>query len=329
MGIVPASRSSIRCFLYALSFLIRKMCSSSPPRKRRRASTPAPGIAVPQPAPAPRYDFAALATADPALLTPYLRRGARRVTVDFSIEGATLAVTRAILQHHFRLSLALPCGNLVPTVPARVQYLSWAASLLGDARRARSASLLDVGTGPSAIYALLAARTLPDCWDVTATDVDPVALEHAELNVARNELSARIHVLARSAADEVVPPPSYFSSRQAPPLALVVCNPPFYDTGETPAAAPAPGSRAQLETAGGEVAFLLRVARDGRAHGARVWFTGLVGVKSHLGALKRGLRSDIVRASEVAWVRLSAGGRTVRWAVAWRFAEEDGEGKDD
>jgi 23S rRNA A1618 N6-methylase RlmF len=292
---------------------------SSPPRKRRRTATPAPGPAVPPPPPAPRYDFAALAAAHPDLLAPYLRPHARRPTVDFARAGATLAVTRAILRRHFRLSLALPPRHLVPAVPARAQYLAWAASLVGAARRARPASVLDVGTGPSAIYALLAARTLPDSWVVTATDVDPEALEHAAGNVARNELGGRVVVLPRTDADKVVPGPGYFAARGAPPLALVVCNPPFYDTRGTPAESPPPGTAAQLETPGGEVEFLLRLARDGREHGADVWFTGLVGIKSDLGALKRGLKGPGVCASQVSWVRLSPGARTVRWAVAWRY----------
>lgn len=299
--------------------------SGSPPRKRRRASTPGRGARVPPPAPAPRYDFAALAAAHPDILGPFVVRGARGATVDFSAPGATLAVTRATLRAHFRLSLTLPPGALVPTVPGRAQYLAWAAALVPAARAAERASLLDVGTGPAAVYALLAARTLPGCWAVTATDTDAGAAAAAAANVADNGLGGRVAVLARGAEDALVPPPACFARRGAPPLALVVCNPPFYGAGETPRDAPPPGTRAQLETPGGEVEFLLRLARDGRAHGAGPWFTSVVGVKSDLGAIKRGLRAPEVGAVDFAWVRLSPGGRTVRWAVAWRYADaQDG-----
>lgn len=282
-------------------------------KKRRRSGALTQGIA--QPPPAPRYDFGHLVSLHPEILAPFLRPSSSKPSVDFSLDGATLAVTRAILLHHFSLTLSLPPGHLVPTVPARQQYLSWAFSLVPG----KEGTLLDVGTGPSAIYALLGARTSPK-WRFVATDTDPVAVEFAEKNVADNDLSS-VSIVCRDRSDPLVPSETFFRERELPDLALTVCNPPFYDEGGTPVERAPPGTDAQLETRGGEVTFLERLGRHSRRQ-CGVWFTSLVGVKADLPDIISALRGESIGADQVVSVELSAGARTTRWAVGWRFEEK-------
>lgn len=282
------------------------------PKKRCRSGALTQGIA--QPPPAPWYNFGHLASLHPEILAPFLRPSSSKPSVDFSLDGATLAVTRAILLHHFSLLLSLPPGHLVPTVPARLQYLSWAFSLVPG----KEGTLLDIGTGPSAIYALLGARTSPK-WRFVATDTDPVAVESAERNVAGNNLSS-VSIVCRDLSDALVPSEIFFRERELPDLALTVCNPPFYNEGCTPVERAPPGTDAQLETRGGEVAFLERLGRDSRRRYG-VWFTSLVGVKADLPDIISALRGESIGADQVVSVELAAGARTTRWAVGWRFEE--------
>lgn len=274
--------------------------------------------AIPRAAPpAVRYDFAALAAEYPELRA--FTRPRKPSSVDFSRPGATLALTRTILRRHFDLELELPAGQLVPTVPARQQYLSWAFALLGDYREVEKmeCALLDVGTGPSAIYALLATRMTGEGWRVTATDIDADAIENATRNIVRNSLQEKIQLLLRTENDSLVPEADVFS-QMGVPLRLTVCNPPFYDEGRVPTTRPRPGTEYQLETHGGEFAFLCRLARESRAH-CNVWFTSLVGIKSDLAKIVQYLHSPAIGATQVVTTALAAGKRTSRWAIAWRM----------
>lgn len=278
---------------------------------------PAP-CAQPSTAPPPvRYDFAALAAAFPEL-GPFMR-SRKPSSVDFSRPGATLALTRAILSRHFGLQLQLPAGQLVPTVPARQQYLSWAHALLGHHRgeNVATGTLLDIGTGPSAIYALLASRLFGEGWCVVATDIDQAAIASARENIALNSLEGTIELMQTQECESFVPEDDIFH-RLGAPLKLTVCNPPFYEEGQVPSARPRPGSDFQLETQGGEFAFLCRLARDSREH-CDVWFTSLVGIKSDLARIVQYLRSPDISAAQVVTTQLAAGKRTSRWAVAWRI----------
>ena len=63
----------------------------------------------------------------------------------------------------------------------------------------RPARVLDIGCG-TAVLAMAAARTLPDAR-VLATDIDPVAIEVAEANLAANGLSDRIGTAVAAGTD--------------------------------------------------------------------------------------------------------------------------------
>lgn len=266
--------------------------------------------------PAPQYDFEQLAR-NSSELRQFMRPSGNddaRLILDFSIPGAKLALARAILQQHFSLTISLPDGHLVPTVPARVQYVLWAKSLAEVGNQ--SATMLDVGTGPSAIYALLGARLFEEQeWKFLATETDRLSARFAQQNITQNGLSERITVLQRSCHDSLIPESELFANA---PLRVVVCNPPFYDQGQTPAVRPRPGTESQTETHGGEVAFVSQLANDScRKPG--VWFTSLVGIKSDLPRLIKVLRSRPIQAPRVVTVEFAAGTRTRRWGIGWYF----------
>ena len=64
---------------------------------------------------------------------------------------------------------------------------------------ARPASVLDIGAG-TAVLAMAAARSLPEAR-VVATDIDPVAVEVAEANLAANDLAGRVQTAVATGTD--------------------------------------------------------------------------------------------------------------------------------
>ena len=63
----------------------------------------------------------------------------------------------------------------------------------------RPARVLDIGCG-TAVLAMAAARTLPDAR-VLATDIDPVAIEVADANLAANDLTGRVETAVAAGTD--------------------------------------------------------------------------------------------------------------------------------
>lgn len=275
------------------------------------------------PPPAPTYDFRELIAADHHLRTHYAVTDS---TIDFRDRDATLSLTRAILRHHFNLSLQLPPGNLIPTIPNRAQYLHWAFSLLpslsstaGQDKKHDGVTLVDIGTGPSCIYPMLAVRLFPGCKAI-ATDTDKAAINSAVANIRFNQLTADITVIQAHKQGNIIP-----TGHQP---SLTVCNPPFHDDDENSNTKyddgdgdeiVAPGTTEQMQTPGGELAFITRIAHESVLHPTVHWFTSLIGCKATVPKVASMLRSSPVNATAVRTVRLCPGSRTVRWAVAWTF----------
>lgn len=265
---------------------------------------------------APRYDFTPLVAEDKDLQQYARQTKTGAVKLDLSTYGAKHALTSAILRHYFNIRIILPCGQLIPTIPNRVQYLTWASSLLGSSALYLPHTVLDIGTGPACIYPLLGSRLFPK-WSFVATDTDENAVHFAKQNIVANGIvSVSVHQTGergRMLSEKVM----------AAKPNLTVCNPPFH--AELPTSKTTPGTVSQLVTQGGELGFLQRLANESTQSFGVAWFTSLVGRKVDLPAIVRYLRSAHVSALHVKTVELSQGGRTTRWAVAWSFGQEKSE----
>lgn len=140
-----------------------------------------------------------------------------------------LALTRAVLQDNFRLTLpSLPEGNLCPPVPNRLNYVLWLKILLEQSCDERYFDLpassgtsspdhesrhrfrgIDIGCGASCIYPLLLCTDhfcpglRNECdsggngkaCTFLATDVDEESAQSARQNVESNNLQDRIEVM--------------------------------------------------------------------------------------------------------------------------------------
>ncbi|KAL3816866.1 hypothetical protein ACHAXA_005144 [Cyclostephanos tholiformis] len=146
------------------------------------------------------------------------------ITHDFNA-----SLTRALLHQHFTLDMpSLPEGRLCPPIPNRANYVCWLRELLSQSERdlhrfvvapsdadaggvAWQCRGMDIGTGVSAIYPLLLTTDLfgdtpnsesmmdkskpsSNRWEFLATDIDPIAIESARINIKANRLVDRIHV---------------------------------------------------------------------------------------------------------------------------------------
>jgi 23S rRNA A1618 N6-methylase RlmF len=163
------------------------------------------------------------------------------------------------------LDICRLAGYLPPLlqVPNRLNYLlvveDLLASWLGPADAAQLAQVpqlpdvlgLDIGTGASAIYPLLAHAALR--WRMVGTDIDADSLQAAAHNVALNGLQQRISLLGTDgtvAGLGATSQPPFFTSAlalaaaaQTAPggssapsstqqLLFTMCNPPFFASWE-------------------------------------------------------------------------------------------------
>lgn len=198
-----------------------------------------------------------------------------------------------------------------------------------------SARGLDIGTGASAIYPLLAC-SLDSTWSMLATELDDTSFAYAKANVEDNDLHTRIRV------HKVKDPARTFEPLYLEPseqLDFSMCNPPFYSSKaevetsqagkeELPSQACTggelemiyagnPSSEEDWEREGGEVAFVGRMVMESvhLRHRCR-WYTSMLGKLSSVPKLVDLLRSQgITNYIITEFIQ----GRTRRWALGWSF----------
>ena len=88
---------------------------------------------------------------------------------------------QALLEQDFNLRWELPSDRLCPTIPQKLNYIHWVEDLLALGPRRRGSEPIrgiDIGTGASCIYPLLAAAMHPN-WSFVATELDARSLASA------------------------------------------------------------------------------------------------------------------------------------------------------
>lgn len=142
---------------------------------------------------------------------------------------------QALLEQDFNLRWELPSDRLCPTIPQKLNYIHWVEDLLAlGPRRGGSEPIrgIDVGTGASCIYPLLAAAMHPN-WSFVATELDARSLASAMSNVAQNALQGRIDVRAAGTQTDAVLRGSWLKWPADGEAAeqqydFCMCNPPFF-----------------------------------------------------------------------------------------------------
>ncbi|KAL9713829.1 hypothetical protein Ac2012v2_003440 [Leucoagaricus gongylophorus] len=186
---------------------------------------------------------------------------------------------------------------------------------------------IDIGTGASAIYPLLACKMEPS-WNFIATEIDDESLKYAEHNIETNKLGDRIKLMRASPDGPILFP---LEDHSGPPFDFIMCNPPFYTSRaeiahlaefkELPPSSVCTGSENEIiYPPGGEVAFISQMIRESERYKEKCrWFTSMIGIVSTMFEIVTMLREYPVRTYAMTeFVQ----GQTRRWGIAWSFTKE-------
>ncbi|MHA1973199.1 MAG: RlmF-related methyltransferase [Candidatus Hodarchaeales archaeon] len=148
---------------------------------------------------------------------PYLKKFVINGKMDLGSPEALLTYNRAILKDFLGLDFDIPAGYLVPTICSRWFFIEWMDRHVGKNKK-----VLEVGTGPSAILALMLTRL---GHDVVATEFDETAYQYACMNVKNNNLTDKITVIKSDSSLPIIK--SLFKNLDS--FHAVITNPPQYD----------------------------------------------------------------------------------------------------
>ncbi|KAI6105839.1 hypothetical protein F5141DRAFT_151927 [Pisolithus sp. B1] len=250
-------------------------------------------------------DFVALARLYPPL-RPYVFLTHTGPSIDFKNPIAQRHLTEALLHIDFDISLSLPDNRLCPPIPNRLNYVLW----IQDIVRATASDVslirgVDIGTGASVVYPLLACRLEPT-WQFVATDVDRDSLISARENVELNRLSDRVLITETSPSKPLLFP---LEEDTTSTYDFTMCNPPFYSSVEEMTQSAETKEFGPNAICTGAEVEMITPARCR-------WYTSMLGkmISLHeIVSLLRGHQVDNYAITEFVQ------GQTRRWAIAWSF----------
>ncbi|XP_015908654.1 RNA N(6)-adenosine-methyltransferase mettl16 isoform X1 [Parasteatoda tepidariorum] len=266
-----------------------------------------------------RPDFARIALNYPEFRKYALSDAKGKVRVDFTDPDALRILTKILLKKDFNLTVEIPKGFLIPTVPQRLNYILWMEDLLSILKnKNKMFHGIDIGCGPCAIFSILGAKK--NGWMFTATETSGESLQWALNNIKANDLGSLIKVMkvdSNSALREVL------SSNEDYDFCL--CNPPFFENMEDIRKKP-PRVKESITTIvkkeeifaeGGEVAFVKRIIEESLIFKNRIkLYTSMFGKKKsfvEIFKVLQGIKDIAVTKSQFCQ------GNTIRWGIAWTF----------
>ncbi|MFX0150606.1 MAG: RlmF-related methyltransferase [Candidatus Hodarchaeota archaeon] len=135
--------------------------------------------------------------------------------IDLGNTEALLLYNRTILRDFLSLDFTLPTGFLVPTICSRWSFVKWVLT------RIQPKIVLEIGTGASAILALILARI--GC-QVEATEVNKVAFKSAYNNISLNGLKYKVKLI-KTEKKRIIR--CLYTSLEK--FDAIICNPPQYN----------------------------------------------------------------------------------------------------
>ncbi|KAJ3806348.1 S-adenosyl-L-methionine dependent methyltransferase [Lentinula aff. lateritia] len=296
-------------------------------------------------------DFGELSAVYPPLRKYVGKASNSHNTIDFKDQGAQRCLTEALLHRDFKLKIRLSPDRLCPPVPNRLNYILWLqditfASRYIDKPNTHSMVLgLDIGTGASAIYPLLAC-SLEKSWQfvvsgtpklvyshlrvsllINPTEIDPSSFATARQNISTNKLDDRIQIIQSHAAVPILLPLHLDKERR---FDFTMCNPPFYSSlqeviqsAEAKQYGPnavCTGAEIEMITSGGESAFVGKMVTESLDIRERCnrWYTSMLGKLSSVAEVVDILKSHSI---DNYIIMEFVQGQTRRWAVGWSFSD--------
>lgn len=282
------------------------------------------------------YDFSKLVKAYPPLSNHIKKIGSFQQRIDFANPLAVKALNTALLSRHYQINdWSIPDGALCPPIPGRVDYIHHVADLIKGPQTEIKKRLLDIGTGASGIYPLLASRVYD--WECVASDIRQTSLDNVAsiLNsnpILKPYISLRLQSDKHKMFEGVIFGGEYFD--------VSVCNPPFHASAEDalrgsrrkvanlnknkPAPKGAPelnfgGMENELWCNGGEALFLKKMIKESKSFATQVrWFTSLVSKSENLKALQK--LANKSGATDVRVIDMEQGNKKTR-ILAWTFQQ--------
>jgi len=287
------------------------------------------------------YDFAQL-TLTYSPLKPFVHKNTLGImTIDYSLSEAVLALNTALLKHFYGIQhFKLPQYALCPAVPGRVDYIHHIADLLGFNALNNSITsnttpqLIDIGTGASGIYTLLASSIYD--WNCLGSDINPAALDNVNEILKsnmhlNNKISLRLQTNKHAMFTGIIQPHEYYD--------VAVCNPPFHASLEAAVTANRrknlnlrkhinknlrssktlnfSGQANELWCNGGEQLFIKKMVKESQAFANQCgWFTSLVSQQETLQPTQKILRK--VGATDIKIIAMQHGKKITR-ILAWTF----------
>jgi len=289
------------------------------------------------------------------------KKAPNRPTIKFADPNAVRALNTALLVSDYNIkpnyAEILPGNALIPPVPGRADYIHHLADLLGgeqDGNSPEGSSVrgLDIGTGASVIYPLVAASTYG--WSMVASEINFPSLQSARRIIKENTLENLIDLRQQESEENI------FDGILEPKeeIDFVMCNPPFFPSLEAFQAENARkvkglarggmnkrsrslskaheadqkneasnnfgGTDSELWCEGGEVSFVRRMIDESKSKRYRykfLWCTSLVSRESNCERIEKYLRSN-AQPADVRRISFGAGKKSAS-ILAWTFLNKD------
>ncbi|MDA8693047.1 23S rRNA (adenine(1618)-N(6))-methyltransferase RlmF [Saprospiraceae bacterium] len=284
------------------------------------------------------YSFELLAKANPELKGYVHIAKSGRLSITFHDPQAVKELNKALLFHFYKLTYwDIPDGYLCPGVPGRAEYIHHIADLLkesntGKAIKNSNISGLDIGTGASCIYPIIAASDYQ--WTMVGSDIDATAIQTCTEVIEKNEiLKSKVKVRQqkdkKSIFNNIINSEDYFD--------FTICNPPFFSSQEEARVASDRknnnlrktdkesknnfgGTASELWCDGGEYVFVRQMIHESKKHTTSCyWFTSLISNVKHVAPLENELSKLDCNQSKVIDIML--GNKKTR-ILCWSFLSE-------
>ena len=266
------------------------------------------------------YNFDRLLKVLPELNTYIITKNGFR-TLDYSDAKAVFLLNKALLLSDYSIKQwELPEDALCPPIPGRADYVHHLNDLLGNPKVAKG---LDIGTGASAIYPILAHTIYK--WQMVGCDSNPQSVDYALKNTASliDQVEIRLQTYNGDIFKGIIGQEEYFD--------FTMCNPPFYTSEKEALKANSlkrnnlglktdsrnfAGQSSELWCNGGEALFIKRMIKESTLFKSQVgWFTSLVSQKQHLPKIYKQL--DKLGATYKT-IPMEQGNKKSRF-IAWSF----------
>lgn len=285
---------------------------------------------------AQRYDLKAMCEHSKTL-RPFVRPNKYGdASIDFSDPAAIRALNTAILKFYYGIDYwTFPEQNLCPPIPGRAEYIHHMADLLalsnqGEVPKGEEVTCLDVGTGASCIYPIIAVTEYG--WNAIGTETNQDSLNSAEKIIGLNpSLKGKVKLRLQENTNFIFKNVLGRDER----LDVAICNPPFHSSEAEAKKGTArkvrnlsgqqtanpqlnfSGISQELVFKGGEVEFIKYMIQESKSYAINcLWFSTLVSKEDNLRHVYKLLKVQVPKKIET--INIRTGNKSSR-IVAWTF----------